>query len=113
MSQKQLENIPPLRLADQPLYVVTGNLMNRESAHFSPSKRVKGDFEQMVINGLKENSQIQKVKTNTEAEDERLCSCIIKHVRWKIKTKMKIFPVALMQWDVTEKCTCHVGFWCF
>lgn len=54
--------------------------MNRESARFSPSERVKGDFEQTVINGLKENSQIQKVKNNMEAEVERLCSCIIKYV---------------------------------
>lgn len=57
--------------------------MNRESAHISPSERVKGDFEQMVINGLKENSQTQKVKNNTEAEDERLCSYIIKYVHRK------------------------------
>lgn len=77
--------------------------MNRESARFSPSERVKGDFEQTVINGLKENSQIQKVKNNMEAEVERLCSCIIKYVPWKIKTKMKIFPLPLMQWNVTEK----------
>lgn len=87
MSQNQLENIPLLRLTDQP-HVSTGNLMNRESAHCSPSRRVKGDFEQMVTNGMKENSQIQKVKNNIEAEDERLRSCIFKYVSWKIKTKI-------------------------
>lgn len=54
--------------------------MNQESAHCSPSRRVKGDFEQVVTNGMKENGQIQKVKNNTEAEDERLCSCIAKYV---------------------------------
>lgn len=74
---------PTAKVGRPASYVVTGNLMNRESAHISPSERVKGDFEQMVINGLKENSQTQKVKNNTEAEDERLCSYIIKYVHRK------------------------------
>lgn len=62
--------------------------MNQESAHCSLSRRVKGDFEQMVTSGMKENSQIQKVKNNREAEDERLCSYAVKYVSWKIKTKI-------------------------
>lgn len=49
--------------------------MKQESAHFSPSERAKGDFEQKAINGLKEQPNPEGGKQQ-ETGDERLCNCI-------------------------------------
>lgn len=66
----------PMAKVDRPApQISTGNLMNRESAHCSLSTRVKGNFEQIITNVMKENGEIQMIKNNIEAEDEKLSSC--------------------------------------
>lgn len=61
---------PTVKDGRQASYVVTRNLMKQESACFSSSERVKGDFEQTTIHSLKQ--------TNTKGWKQH------KNRRWKI-----------------------------